>query len=151
MRNSEDWSYKDYSEELTRRGLWHAALAGGVANIWGNLLPSADQEGSRPYQIKDLIKTYALFFENRFKKEMQTEKKGEVLSLKTPDHSNMIFYQEDTDEVTLDLKEAPADMPAIAVDTKKAYQEIRLDALSPEVHVWKAPYRSDWAIAVGEF
>ncbi len=29
---------KDYTPEDTRRGLYHSTLAGGVANIWGNLL-----------------------------------------------------------------------------------------------------------------
>lgn len=151
LRDSKKWNYKDYNEDLTRRGLWHSALAGGVANIWGNLLPSANQEGSRPYPIKHLIKTYGLFFENRFKKEMLSEKKGEVLCLKTPDHKNMIFYQEDTDEVNMNLQNMPSDMPAIAVDTRKKYQEINIGPISAKEHSWKAPYLSDWAIAVGKF
>jgi hypothetical protein len=32
---------KDYTMEMTRRGLWHSAMAGGVANIWGNLVAAA--------------------------------------------------------------------------------------------------------------
>lgn len=151
LRDSKDWSYKDYSEEFTRRGLWHSALAGGVANIWGNLLPEDDQGGSRPYHIKQQIKTYALFFEDRFLKDMQSQKQGDVLSLQTPDHQYMIFYEEDTDQVKLDLRQIPTQLPAIAVDTKKAYQEIKIRDLSTEDSSWKAPYKSDWAIAVGKF
>ena len=150
LRNSEKWSYKDYDEELTRRGLWHSALAGGVANIWGNLLPDDDQGGSQPYDIKALINTYARFFENRFLKEMQTDKNGEVLSLKTPDRKQLIFYQENTNQIAMNLSE-PSKMPAVAVDTKKAYQEIKIGPLSGEDPTWKAPYTSDWAIAVGNF
>jgi len=151
LRNSEQWSYKDYDEVLTRRGLWHAALAGGVANIWGNLLPEADQEGSHPYRIKPLIKTYALFFEKRFLKDMQTEKKGEVLMLRTPDHKQIILYQEDTDEVTLNLAPRSGTLSAVAVDTKKAYQEIDIGSFSAQDHRWQAPYQSDWAIALGNY
>lgn len=151
LRDSETWSYKDYNEELTRRGLWHSALAGGVANIWGNLLPEEDHGGSRPYKIKTQIKTYSRFFENRFLKEMQTEKTGEVLSLKTPDHNQLIFYQENTEQVAMNLGKVPSKMPAVAVDTKKDYKEINIGPLSPKDQVWKAPYKSDWAIAVGEY
>lgn len=151
LRDSEQWSYKDYNRELTRRGLWHSVLAGGVANIWGNLLPDDDHGGSHPYAIKPQIKTYARFFEKRFLKEMQTEKKGEVLSLKTPDHKHLIFYQENTAEVDINLSHIPAKMPAVAVDTKKEYKEIKIGPLSPKNHVWKAPYKSDWAIAVGNY
>ncbi|UCG58501.1 MAG: hypothetical protein JSU70_03130, partial [Phycisphaerales bacterium] len=38
---------------------------------------------------------------------------------------------------------------AVAVDTRKAYAELVLGGLSPAVRKWQAPYRSDWAIAVG--
>ncbi len=42
--------------------------------------------------------------------------------------------------------------PAIAVDVKKAYQEVGLGALNAQLHNSKRlPYRSDWAIAVGDF
>jgi hypothetical protein len=66
--------YKDYSAELTRRGLWHSALVGGVANIWGNLLQKSEHGGSNPYKIKDQIKCYSLFFENRFLKSYESRK-----------------------------------------------------------------------------
>ncbi|MBS3777388.1 MAG: hypothetical protein KGY70_19495, partial [Bacteroidales bacterium] len=88
LRHSEQWSYKDYSPELTRRGLWHSAMSGGVANIWGNLLPhSQNERGSEPYDnkattevnettitvdMKHQIKNYSRFFESRFLPEMVT-------------------------------------------------------------------------------
>jgi len=43
------WFMKDYTPKLTRRGLWHSMMAGGVGNIWGNLLPESDHGGSQPY------------------------------------------------------------------------------------------------------
>ena len=41
--------------------------------------------------------------------------------------------------------------PAIALDTKKGYAELDLGLLDPTERTWRAPYRSDWAIAVGVF
>lgn len=151
LRDAAQWSYKDYSEELTRRGLWHAAMAGGVANIWGNLLPESDHEGSRPYAIKEQIKTYARFFEDRFLKEMVTEYAGPELRLVTSEGTRAIVYREDAGVVRLDLRRMNGRLPAVAVDAKGAYEEIDLGTLSPGLHTWKAPYRSDWAVAVGAF
>ena len=41
--------------------------------------------------------------------------------------------------------------PAMAVDTKKEYAEVDLGQLTPGKRTWKAPYESDWALAVGRF
>ena len=41
------------------------------------------------------------------------------------------------------------DQGAIAIDTKKDYTEIALGKRSAKDQVWTAPYRSDWAIALG--
>lgn len=49
IRTSKDWFPKDYSPDLTRRGLWHSMMAGGVGNIWGNELPIAINSGSQYY------------------------------------------------------------------------------------------------------
>jgi hypothetical protein len=45
----------------------------------------------------------------------------------------------------------PALAPAVAVDARRAYRELALGELAPGVRVFEAPYRSDWAVAVGEF
>ncbi len=39
----------------------------------------------------------------------------------------------------------------VAVDTKKAYREIAVPMPGGDVSVWKAPYKSDWALAIGDF
>ena len=54
IRESDRWFVKDYTPELTRRGLWHAMMAGGVGGIWGNLLPEADHGGSVPYDSRGI-------------------------------------------------------------------------------------------------
>ena len=167
LRQSDQWSYKDYWPELTRRGLWHSAMAGGVANIWGNLLPHSENDlGSRPYDnrvkgtrlgkaytvdIKHQIKTYAQFFEDRFLKEMATEYHGPELRLASPDSAHYLVYREDAEVVQLDLQRMDGSQPAVAVDAKKRYEEIDLGRLSPGAHTWEAPCRSDWAVAIGTF
>jgi len=151
LRNEDKWNYKDYNEDLTRRGLWHSAMAGGVANIWGNLLPDSDNGGSRPYKIKEQIKTYSQFFEHRFLKEMTTEFLGPELRLSTPDGTHAIIYREDADLVRLDLTRMKGPMPVVAVDIRAPYKELDVGILSSQHHAWQTPYRSDWAIAVGSF
>ena len=53
---------KDYNEELTRRGLYHSTMAGGVANIWG-IHPNISPGGV--YPNKSQIKTYSVFFNDK--------------------------------------------------------------------------------------
>ena len=74
-----------------------------------------------------------------------------VLSLRTADMKNMIFYQEDTDLVRLDITGLSEALSAIAVDTRKEYKEIEIGDINDSITRWKAPYVSDWAIALGNF
>jgi len=69
----------------------------------------------------------------------------------TRDHTQTIYYRQDATSIRLDLSELRRTQIAIAVDTKKAYEEIRVEAFSPGKHLWKAPYRSDWALAIGSW
>jgi len=75
-------------------------------------------------------------------------KGGYVLSVRSKEHC--VFYHEDTQSVRMDLSGMPAAQPAVAVDAKKEYKEVKIGMLSAKEHVWTPPYRSDWAIAVGE-
>ena len=155
LRDSDKWSYKDYNQELTIRGLWHSAMAGGVANIWGNLLPTDIAEGSRPYNIdtiniKDQIRTYASFINPRFKKDMHPEKRGEIMVLQTSDGKKILLLHENTREVNYDIVSHDESLPAIAINTKGEYQEINIGDIQGELK-WTEPYKSDWAIAIGEF
>jgi hypothetical protein len=148
-------------------------MAGGVANIWGNLLPDDDQGGSQSYDhgdvdIKDQIKTYATFFRdrNRFRRDFLRDnslcdpREGTTESpdpapisvcLRNPDHTHFVFYQEETASVGMDLSPMNGSQRAVAVDTRKAYKEIDLGDLRPGKHDWQGPYPSDWVIAVGRF
>lgn len=156
FRIGNDHPYKDYDMEMTRRGLWHSTMAGGVANIWGNLVGAAGANvgttTSAPYPDPDSIKTYALFFENRFLRDMvRCNELTDGRCLKRPTNTHYIFYKEDTTSLQMDLSEMVGEQTAVAVDTRLPYVEIDLGALNTTNQIWTAPYESDWAIAVGDF
>jgi len=149
---------KDYTAEETRRGLWHSTMAGGVANIWGNLLPADGKQGATrdamPYPNKDQIKTHFVFFNDKGRfvrglaraNELSGDENTRVLR---SGHAKYIFYRQDATSIHMDLSAMTGPAPAVAVDTKKPYAEIPLGTLTPAEHTWQAPYASDWAIAVG--
>jgi hypothetical protein len=122
-------------------------MAGGVANIWGYLSPSADEGGSQPYPNRQQLQTWSRFFEHRFVRGMRRANDltdGFALSSKNV----MVFYKEDTSSLRFDLSGRKTGFRAVAVDTKKPYDEIGIGSLKPEAQTWNAPYRSDWAVAV---
>ncbi len=93
---------KDYTPDETRQGLWNSTMAGGVANIWGNLTNGGSHAtGSAPYPNEDQIKTYSLFFENRFKKDMTSSSSGTVRSLTRSSNTDYIFYQNSTSSIQI--------------------------------------------------
>ena len=63
IRDSDRFFVKDYTPALTRRGLWQSMLAGGVGNIWGNLLPEDDNLGSQPYDNHATAELQGVSFE----------------------------------------------------------------------------------------
>ncbi len=173
IRRAKQWRHKDYDAELTRRGLWHSAMAGGVANIWGYLLPDNDEGGSQSYargavNLKHLIKTYATFFrdKNRFLKDfirdnsLSDPRTGTTeipepadisVCLRNPANTHFVFYKENTDSVGMNLAKMQKSNSAVAVDTKSHYKEVDMGMLLPGKYNWKAPYKSDWVIAIGEY
>lgn len=147
---------KDYTMDLTRRGLWHSAMAGGVANIWGNLIgaPQANDSltTSAPYPDPAVIQTYARFFADRFWVDMERcNDLTDGVCLERPSNAHYLFYAEDAESVTMDLSGMAGAQTAVAVDTRLPYAEIEIGELAAESHTWAAPYVSDWAIAVGSF
>ena len=170
LREAAQWTHKDYDPPLMLKGLWHSAMAGGVANIWGNLLPDDDRGGSQSYDsgdvhIKDQIKTYATFFRDRFAADLirdnsladaysgTTEAPDAApisVCLRDPAQTRFLFYKETTDRIGMELSQMREPQPAIAVDVRKPYAEIELGMMQPGQRQWQAPYRSTWAIAVGK-
>jgi len=140
---------KDYDFDMTRRGLWHSTMAGGAANIWGNLLNPRPDGMSHPYPNKEQILTWSRFWKDRFRKELVRDNSlTDGVCLKVPGRL-LIFYKEDTSLIKMDLSELDGAIKSIAVDTCRQYQEIELNGLKPEEdQIFEAPVRSDWTVAV---
>lgn len=145
---------KDYTEELVRRGLYHSTLAGGVANIWG-IHPDLGPGGAFPH--KEWIKTYSVFFHDkgRFRKDMtqanQLSTDANTRVLFSQGARSLVLYREATSMIQIDLSAMSGPQAVVAVDTRKAYAEIRLAELQPKAQTIKLPSKSDWVLGVGRF
>ncbi|MHC4124703.1 MAG: DUF5060 domain-containing protein, partial [Planctomycetota bacterium] len=150
IRDSKIYRSKDYNPDMTRRGLWHSTIAGGAANIWGYLLPATDSDLSNPYPNRNQILCYSKFWQGRFKKNMVRDNNlTDGYCLKEPD-GLCVFYKEDTDGIRMNLSGLVEPIKAVAVDTKADYKEIEIEAVKAKSYqLFKAPYKSDWAIAAG--
>ncbi|NOY97380.1 MAG: hypothetical protein GXO81_13630 [Chlorobi bacterium] len=141
IRTASKWPEKDYSEDETRRGLWHHTMAGGIAAIWGNLQTKIE------YNNKHAIKCFFVFWNDnkRFKKDMVRDTTLSTAYCLT-NYSQYVFYQENTENIEYSF--SGNTRRVIAVDTKKAYEEIDLGKKKGRRQIFKAPYCSDWAIWV---
>lgn len=146
IRTPTRYPEKDYDPELTRQGLWHSMIAGGVANIWG--YQPRDGAFSEPYPNKALIKTYRTFTDKTYTVGMQPDnsliESGYCLR---DGQTTAVCYAEAASEINLNLASLQAPLEIFAVDTKAAYQEIGFPSSDPNL-TWKAPRRSDWAISI---
>lgn len=135
------YQWKDYTEDMTRRGLWHHTMAGGIGAIWGNMDTSV-------YSNKDELKCFSVFWneKNRFRKDMIIDNQiTNGYCLRVLDNL-YVFYKEDTNRI--EYRFSGKAKKVFAVDTKKKYQEIDLGTKTSGDYVFDAPYVSDWAIAV---
>ena len=135
FRLGQDHAYKAYTMDMTRRGMWHSTLAGGVANIWGNLTVDATDinmglKTSQNYPNPEQIKTYSDFWNGRFNANM-TRCGDYCIS----DGNITVLYGENVSTL--------GTQSGIAVDTKLPYAEI-------SIADGQLPYASDWAIILGQ-
>ena len=149
---------KDVDEEETRRGLWHSTMAGGVANIWGNL--GSEDGTSKPYDNKFALKSYSRFFfeHKRFLRDMvrdnnlSTDPNTRVLRSGT---DRFVLYRQGASSIQIDLSGMSGPQKAIILDTAKntaGNHEIELEKeLSNSNQTISLDYPSDWAIAIGDF
>jgi hypothetical protein len=153
FRIRDEGRVKDYTMEETRRGLWHSTMAGGVANIWGDLIPDQGNEQSGPYDNPEMIKTWSLFWNSRFTNDLVRDNTlTDGVALTSADSTFTAFYKEDATSVELTLPDIVTTWEVVAIDTKLVYDPIliSLQDLAPQrssVYTWQAPYASDWAIA----
>lgn len=148
IRPNSRYPEKDYDEERTRRGLWHSAMAGGVANIWGNLV---DGPGSAPYPHPEWFRSYASFFNRRFTADLEPapDAVADGYALRSSDGARYLFYVEDADALTIDLSGMRDPARAVAVNAVAHYAVRDLGLLRPGRHTLLLGASSDWAVAVG--
>ena len=153
FRVDQAFADKDYTYEETRRGMWHSAMAGGIANIWGNMQfdeGGSYQEGSRVYPNKNELKVYADFMNPRFRGDFETcNSLTNGMCLKNRINTQFIFYRENASSISLDLRSMTGSRPYIAVNTKTGATVT--GTLTAGQHTWNAPNHSDWAIAIGNW
>ena len=144
---------KDYTMDETRRGLWHATMAGGAAGIWGNLVGVSDSDlGSAPYPNPEQIRAHAAFWRERLPLgALRCNELTDGLCLSAPDGQRLVFYREAASSVRMDLSGLDGPARAVAVDTLRDDREWDLGELEPGEHVFAAEHESDWAVAVGDF
>ena len=152
VRDPSPYPEKDYTLDQTRRGLWNSAMAGGVANIWGYLVPEAEEGGSRSYPNHEQIATYARFFKDRFVPGLRRVPAAKARALASKEKGLTLLYGENATTIVFDNFRFSGTVSAVAVDARKAYAELPVSAKSIKAGEWKAPYQSDWALALtGEF
>lgn len=143
---------RDYDSTQTRQGLWHSAMAGGVANIWGH--QPEGEEFSAPYPNKAALRTYNQFMGSTFNGDMVTD--NTLIStggycLRDTDKLAICYVEQSKKPATvrLNLEKITAPLKLIAVDTQAAYAEVEIEETSgaPTVE-WQPPYASDWAFCI---
>lgn len=146
---------RNWSMTEVRQALWHSLMAGGVANIWGNLEGNDGSNMSLPFPNPEWIKTYSQFVDGRFFTDMSRcndlTNTNNSVCLKRGTNTDYLFYGEDIDSMQMNLSGMAGAQTAVAVDAIGNYSEINLGSLNPINQTWNAPYRSDWAIAIGNF
>ena len=138
----------------TRRLLWWQAMAGGMGGFIGFYPVGIRAFGGHPYPHPDQLRTHYRFWHIHRRFRLDMERANDLTDgycLRSVSRQHLVFYKEDAESVRMDLTAMRDPQPAVAVDTRKPYDELDLGKLAPAPQTWTAPYRSDWAVAVGEF
>ena len=140
----------DLDMDGTRRLLWWETVAGGMGGFFG-FYPTSPH----PYPNPEQLRTHYEFWHTygRFSKDMKSVGKvnGDTYVLSEGLRGRRVVYREDAESMRLDLQPRRKSQPVVAVDTKKAYREITVPIPDGGLRTWKAPYKSDWALAIGDF
>lgn len=141
IRTPSKYPDKDFNEEETLHSLWHHTMAGGVAAIWGKL------DGTGEYENREALKCFSVFWNDhhRFGKDMVASKTDDG-AFCLADEERSVYYKENTDGFSYQV--AASQRKIMAVDTRKSYQSIHLGPQPSGMHIFRAPYNSDWALVV---
>lgn len=153
------------NETASRRLIWWEAMAGGMGGFFGHFSTRFNRygpfltEGPCGYHsesLKRAFRTHREFWRNgRLKLTMSPDNRrvngaGEYC-LVDADRNNFVFFVEDTDSVTIDLRGMPGRQRVVVVDTKADYDEKDIGSLMAGIHKIHLDTTSDWVIAVGNF
>ncbi len=151
----------------TRELMWNLAMAGGMGGWFGYFgdngeggkdvddpIWDGDNTGGE-YNNANALEAHRIFWENRFDLSYSTANNlsstGSVRVLKSSNNKRYIFYKQNTSGFNANLSGMSGSQQAIAVDTKKGYQEVSLGTLSSSNQTISLPYSSDWVVAIGSF
>mgnify|MGYP006283295897 CR=1 FL=1 len=135
--------------DWTRHHVWRYTMAGGHAGFFGAYHWKNNEEYPHPEYLRA---HHTFWYDNeRLLIDMKADNSlTNGYCLITPDKTQAIFYKENTSSVEMKLSGFNGTLNAVAVDTKKDYEEVAVDVTKSNM-TWDAPHSSDWAIAVGEF
>ncbi|MCB0748610.1 MAG: T9SS type A sorting domain-containing protein, partial [Ignavibacteriae bacterium] len=147
--------------EGTRRLMWWETIAGGMGGWFGfydcirepDILPCQDPNYTNFYPNPEQLRTHNTFWLNKNRLLFNTKANNNLsngFSLITNDLQNIVAYKENTDSIKFSDEVDLTLAPIVAVDTKLEYSEINISQSIAD-KLWIAPYKSDWAIAIGNF
>lgn len=136
IRQPSRYPDKDYDAQATLLGLWESALAGGVANIWGNKPEGASY--SQAYPNKQAIRTYRTFIDEYFERPVaRSDAVPGAKCLETASRHLCLL------RAVQELEVRTEHCRIIAVDARRSYREWELTEPGNERRL---PHESAWAI-----
>jgi len=156
---------KRLNETGCRRLICWEAMAGGMGGFFGHFSERFNNYGPfrpngpcgyHPDSLKRAFRTYREFWKDgRLKLSMSPDNRrisgATGYCLVSADKKYFVFFVEDADSVTIDLRGMPGSQPVILVNTKTDFREIDKGILNAGVHTIQLDTISDWALAVGQF
>jgi len=133
-----------WTMDRTRRAMWSLSMAGGVAAIWG-----VDWDLQAPYPHPEQLRTHRAFWTRwPLGDGSSAAREDGSLVLLSADGDRAVVYAVDSDVVV--LPPIPHGASVWAVDTLLEYAELDVTPAGDGAGAtWRAPYVSDWAVAVG--
>ena len=153
------------NETGCRRLIWWEAMAGGMGGFFGHFSERFNAYGPfnpngpcgyHPDSLKQAFRTFREFWKDgRLKLSMAPDNSrvsgATGYCLVAVNGKHFVFFVEDADSVTIDLKGMSGSQPVVLVDAKAGYDEIDKGSLRAGVHTIRLGPTSDWALAVGKF
>jgi hypothetical protein len=153
------------NETASRRLIWWESMAGGMGGFFGHFSERFNRYGPfrpdgpcgyHPESLKRAFRTHRAFWRGgRLKLSMAPDNRrvsgAKGYCLAAADRKQFIFFIEDADSVTVDLRGMSGSARVVAVDTKADYEEIDRGHLVAGISTIRLGRTSDWVLAIGHF